>query len=263
MSAEALKKYNDGIESPSKKLKANDAGEIHQPNVDVRVTMKILAEELAIKKLAARPKDVADEVYNEVKKQFPNGCIVEDAKKIADVVRTTRKDMGQGNNLGTIENAYSMMKDMDRAFLHFFGSWPHPIDPSKKMKMMIFGNPTLINLLRNPFVDLFVDATFGCCPKPFEQCLIIMVYEHHTRTYVPVFYILMTNKFESQYVQAFFQVTQIVGQKINVRTYTSDFERALMNGLDEIFGGNKGGVHVGCFFHLKQAWRKYLVSDAI
>ena len=260
MSAEALKEYNDGIESPSKKLKANDAGEIHQPNIDARVTMKILAEELAIKKLAARPKDVAIEVYNEVKKQFPNGCIVEDDKKIADVVRTTRKDMGQGNNLSTIESTYSMMKDMDRAFLHFTGSWPHPTEQAKKMKMMIFGNPALINLLRAPMVDLFVDATFRCCPKPFEQCLIVMVYEHYTRSYVPVFYILMTNKFESQYVQAFFQVSQIVGQKLNVRTYTSDFERALMNGLDEIFGGDKGGVHVGCFFHLKQAWRKYLVE---
>lgn len=51
-------------------------------------------------------------------------------------------------------------------------------------------------------------------------------------------------------------------QKINVRTYTSDFERGLMNGLDKMFGSKYGnsGTHIGCFFHLKQAWRKYLIE---
>ena len=269
MTEAELHEVNEAIESPSKKLRANDAGEIHQPNIDARVPMRILAEELAIKKLAARPKDIAIEVYNLIKIRYPNGCIVEDDKKIAQLVSNTRKSMGQGNNISTVEMAYSKMKGVNRAFLHFSGEWPHPTDPDKKMRMMIFGNPTLINLLRNPTVDLFVDATFSCCPPQFHQCLIIMVYEHQTRSYVPVLYILMTHKFESQYVQAFFQVSMLIDQKIAVRTYTSDFERGLMNGLERIFGGEKGGIHIGCFFHLKQAWRKYLVetvkmpSDAI
>ena len=173
------------------------------------------------------------------------------------LVKSTRTAMDQGNNISTIEKAYSKMTDNNWVFLHFNASWPHPNDPGKQMQMMIFGSPTLIGLLKGPSIDIFVDATFGCCPHPFEQCLIIMVHDHHTSAYVPVLYILMTNKFESQYKQAFFQVWMLSEGKINVCTYTSDFlERGLMNGLDKMFGSKYGhsGTHIGCFFHLKQAW---------
>jgi hypothetical protein len=35
----------------------------------------------------------------------------------------------------------------------------------------------------------------------------------------------------------------------------------MMNTLELLFGENAGGgKHVGCFFHLKQAWRKYLIE---
>jgi hypothetical protein len=35
----------------------------------------------------------------------------------------------------------------------------------------------------------------------------------------------------------------------------------MMNMLELHFGKNAGGgKHVGCFFHLKQAWRKYLIE---
>jgi hypothetical protein len=36
----------------------------------------------------------------------------------------------------------------------------------------------------------------------------------------------------------------------------------MMNMLELLFGKNAGrGKHIGCFFHLKQAWRKYLVEN--
>jgi hypothetical protein len=38
------------------------------------------------------------------------------------------------------------------------------------------------------------------------------------------------------------------------KTFTSDFEKAEMNALEHHFGKGK---HVGCFFHLKQAWQKH------
>jgi len=142
------------------------------------------------------------------------------------------------------------------------------IDASMEMKQLT-EDLVLKHLLclppkkKGPSIDIFVDATFGCCPHPFEQCLIIMVHDHHTSAYVPVLYILMTNKFESQYEQAFFQVRMLSEGKINVRTYTSDFEQGLMNGLDKMFGSKYGhsGTHIGCFFRLKQAWQKYLIES--
>ena len=42
---------------------------------------------------------------------------------------------------------------------------------------------------------------------------------------------------------------------MEVRTYTSDFERVEMNMLAEHF---PEGIHVECLFNLKQAWVKYL-----
>jgi hypothetical protein len=48
---------------------------------------------------------------------------------------------------------------------------------------------------------------------------------------------------------------------MKVRTYTSDFEKGMMNQLAIQFGGgDDGGTHVGCLFHLKQVLRRFLVK---
>ncbi len=49
---------------------------------------------------------------------------------------------------------------------------------------------------------------------------------------------------------------------MRVRTFTSNFEQAMMDMLELLYGKNAGGgKHIGCFFHLKQAWRKFLVDN--
>jgi hypothetical protein len=59
----------------------------------------------------------------------------------------------------------------------------------------------------------------------------------------------------------FNQLIVLTKWKMQVPTYTSNFELAMMNMLELHFGGNAGGgKHVGCFFHLKQAWRMYLIE---
>ena len=45
-----------------------------------------------------------------------------------------------------------------------------------------------------------------------------------------------------------------------MKTYTADFECALLNQMAVQFSGDGGGVHVGCFLYLKQAWQKYLLK---
>ena len=129
--------------------------------------------------------------------------------------------MGQGNNISTVETMYNLMTDSPRAFLHASLWYPHP-DPKKEedkkgMRMMIFGNPSLFGLLEElPGVDMFINATFSCCSYPFKQCLIVMVYDHSTRSYVPVLYILMTHKFEHLYKVAFAHVIALSDWKIGV-----------------------------------------------
>ena len=251
-------------ESPSKKLKP---AEVTPRNyVDTKLDMKMLTKELSMKNLPALP----DAIWMDVKKAMDTkhgetGWSGLRKEQVCELVRKTRSSMGHGNTISTVETMYNTMTDSPRAFLHASLLYAHP-DPKKEednkgMRIMIFGNPSLFGLLELPGVDMFIDATFSCCPDPFKQCLIIMVYDHSTRSYVPVLYILMTHKTEHLYKIAFSHVVALSDWKIGVRTYTSDFERGLMNGLKFHFGGKKGSaVHIGCLFHLKQAWRKYLIQ---
>ena len=65
---------------------------------------------------------------------------------------------------------------------------------------------------------------------------------------------------ETLYWHAFNQVVVTSNWKIKVGTYTSDFEKGMMNQLEEQFGGANGGTHVGCLFHFKQALRRHLIK---
>jgi hypothetical protein len=96
-------------------------------------------------------------------------------------------------------------------------------------------------------VDIYVDAMFKpCAPYGFYQCLIVVVFDIQTISYVPVVYVLMSHKNETLYNQVFFQLKCMTKGNVEVRTYTSDFERAEMNVLVEHF---PEGIHVGCLFH--------------
>ena len=76
--------------------------------------------------------------------------------------------------------------------------------------------------------------------------------------YVPIMYILMTAKTQALYWHAFSQLVVLSKWKLNVNTFTSDFKRALMNAAKHHM---PEGLHVGCLFHLKQAWRRYLITQ--
>jgi len=152
------------------------------------------------------------------------------------------------------------MTDSKRSFLQVSMSFPNPVDGEDPIRIMIFGNPALSGMLKNPGLDVFVDATFDCTPHPFSQCLIFMIYDHSTSNYVPILYILMTSKCMEAYWHAFNQIVAISQLSIKVRTYCTDFEVTMMKQMDIMFGGPGGGTHIGCFFHLKQAWRKYLIE---
>ncbi len=96
-------------------------------------------------------------------------------------------------------------------------------------------------------MDIYVDAMFKpCAPYGFYQCLIVVVFDIQTISYVPVVYVLMSHKNETLYNQVFFQLKCMTKGNVEVRTYTSDFERAEMNVLVEHF---PEGIHVGCLFH--------------
>jgi hypothetical protein len=86
-----------------------------------------------------------------------------------------------------------------------------------------------------------------------------MIYDHSNSSFVPILNALMPHKCKEFYAQVFKQILILSGNKTKCRTYTTDFERGLMNTLSETFHQN-GGFHVGCLFHFKQVLRKYLIK---
>ena len=177
--------------------------------------------------------------------------------QICERIRATQRELNYGNIFRTVENtSYCMMIDSVRLFLQHHLCIPDPKKPSESQHVMVFGNPTMFGLLRTKGVDVSVDATF-LVPHPFYQCLIFMVFDTGTSVYVPILYILMTHKSQELYWHAPSQVLVLSNWKINVNSYTSDFERAIMNTLRFHFSE---GFHNACLFHWKQAIRRYLIT---
>jgi hypothetical protein len=223
--------------------------------------MKTKTEELATSKLTTTPESIWRDVVCWANSTYDGMWYEIKEQQVKELVRKSHKKLGFGNTISTIENTpdYNKMTDQDRPFLHCSACFPHPKKPDTNMQMMIFANPYLLGLLKG-LVDIFIDATFSpCTPNPFYQCLIIMVYDSQTSSYIPVIYALMTHKVTELYGHVFSQINMLMQGKMKVRTYTIDFKRALMNMCELHFGKKVGGVtHVDCLFHLKKAWLKYL-----
>ncbi len=174
---------------------------------------------------------------------------------IVDRVCRSRKEMDFGDKFRAVECLHNVMSDSDCPFLHYHASFPDKSNPKELMQLMVFANPTLIPLLKFKKLDLFVDATFDCCPAPFYQCLIVMVFDDQTCLYVPVVYILMTHKNDELYCEAIARIPVLVDFKLDCHPFTSNFERALIDDLKRHLDTSQ---HVGCYFYLKQAWWKYM-----
>lgn len=125
-------------------------------------------------------------------------------------------------------------------------------------RMLGFGHPDLLFLLRTGPVNTFVDCTFRIVPKGFYQLMIIMIYSAAHQTYVPVLYILLQNKKEQTYLRALTEAEFAANHYLRPKTVTCDFEIGLMNAILAKFPS----AHlIGCLFHFKQAIRRKLIKD--
>ena len=186
------------------------------PDVSAEMTLK--TEELACFKLTETPEMIWRAVRAWCDTEF-GGCwhgLLQN--QVTELVRKARNKLGKGDTIGTVENTpqYNTMTDTGRPFLHCSLMLPHPKKPNTNMRTMIFANPANLGLLKGP-VDLYCNATFApCTPDPFYQCLIIMIFEYSTSSYVPVLYALMTHKCEELYSQVFAQIVILTGKKSSV-----------------------------------------------
>lgn len=96
----------------------------------------------------------------------------------------------------------------------------------------------------------------------FSQLMIIMIYSQAHDLYVPIFFILLQSKDQVAYYLALQMAINGSGWKLDAKTKTCDFERALLNALNEQFPEVETPT-VGCLFHFKQALRRKLLSYRI
>ena len=116
-----------------------------------------------------------------------------------NLMKSSRTKLGFGNFISTVEMVpeYRQMSDTKRAFLHCSAMFPHPDKTEEVMRIMIYANPSLLGILRG-LVEIYVDATFKpSTPYGFYQCLIVVVFDVQTSSYVPVVYALMSHKNET------------------------------------------------------------------
>jgi hypothetical protein len=86
---------------------------------------------------------------------------------------------------------------------------------NKLQKIIGWGHSDSIHLLKYGKCYKFIDCTFACVPKGFEQLMIITVYNASTNMYVPVFHILLQSKLENAYFHALQQCIAASGMYCN------------------------------------------------
>ena len=225
--------------------------------MNVTEDMICLTDEIATSELTLLPQQIWDRVKMEMNTKHRDWYGLQQ-HQVTERVRRARSKMNSGDAMRTLESSkYANMQDSNRPFLQHHGIYPDRNNPGTYQRLMVFGNPSLFGLLQQRKIECYIDATFDCVPHPFYQCLIFMIFHPETWQYVPIFYILMTHKTQELYWHALAQIVIISDHKIDVNSYTTDFEKAIINSCELQF---PEGFHAGCLFHLKQAWRRYLIT---
>ena len=233
-----------------------DDSKKHPKVKDWTVYMLQLASDVALKNRAFPPKKVCEIVFAQMKKK--NGSVWRGAteNQVMNKCRNVRAKLNGSDVFRTVESPeFSRIDGTNHFLLQFNLSVPGDGKTDQLDRIMGFGHPALFGLLSGN--NLYVDATFKIVPKPFYQCLIIMVLDTQTDAYVPVLYVLMTGKREILYRHALYWVLSISNGRAKPSMVTCDFERALHNAIMKTFSG---AVILGCLFHWKQANRKKLVE---
>jgi len=162
--------------------------------IDFTSFMKKRTDELALKNLHIKPKKIWDILSEELNAIQPTWRGLTDFQ-VTTRVRNIRSKIQGSDLVRNIEDSeLARMKNSNKFFLQFNCSIA---DDTKEQttieRIMGFGNPYLFYYMTNS-KHLFIDATFSIAPKPFYQCLVVMLFDETLQIYIPILYILMTNK---------------------------------------------------------------------
>lgn len=102
-----------------------------------------------------------------------------------------------------------------------------------------------------------IDGTFRVVPFGFKQLIVIHCFHPQTQQFIPSWYILCSCKKEEMYKRIFFDIDFILGKEWKPKVFVSDFEYSLLNAIRTCFPST---IHIGCYFHFKQANQKNMVK---
>ena len=160
---------------------------------------------------------------------------------------------------------YAQISENDtRFFLQF-----HTVTSieAKLLRQIGWAHPELLAILKHKSLELFIDGTFRCTPKPFYQCYILMAFDPETDEFLPIYFTLLESKSEWTYWMMLNNIICSTHLKIDAESITLDFEEAAIkaakgihiptypiNFIDQF---TKARV-IGCFFHWKQANERFM-----
>lgn len=231
--------------------------EILEEVADVRHDMSLELQDRAIKDFAVAPGVLWQRVFDSFRTKHHPSTIYGIARPSGvTIIKNVRQGATGGDIFRAIEAApVRSISDSDpRPFLQFSMARP---TTAGIQRMLCFGHPDLLRILRYPQLTLFIDGTFSVVPKGFSQCLIAMVYDPSVDVYVPLLYVLVNSKSQETYWRVLEQLIMASDRQLEPRDVTCDFELALINAVIEQF---PAANIVGCLFHWKQALRRKMIE---
>lgn len=230
----------------------HDTFETEDSVPDLTEKMLERAEELALENISEKPKNIYIKVLRETQERYETFKGASNSKMLNRIKNSRTKQNGN-DVFRTIEMTnLSKMKNSHLFFLQFNITFPNELADGKLERIIGFGNPSLFRVFGGNS-KIFIDGTFKVCPKPFYQCLIIMVFDEQTDAFVPVFYVLLTSKNTQIYRHALYWIKSAVDYKMQPLVITCDYEKALHSAVKNEFPN--ANIN-GCLFHWKQAIRR-------
>lgn len=131
-------------------------------------------------------------------------------------------------------------------------------------RLVVFGTEKNLEILKNCGFWL-ADGTFSVAPNIFTQ--LYTIHGLVAGENIPMVYALLTDKSKTTYLRLFSLLRDKVADKdidaTTVDVILTDFEKAAMTAIEEVFNGRIPGsttVH-GCYFHLCQSVHRYVATS--
>eukprot|EP00577_Skeletonema_sp_RCC1716_P008605 CAMPEP_0113415324 /NCGR_PEP_ID=MMETSP0013_2-20120614/24503_1 /TAXON_ID=2843 ORGANISM="Skeletonema costatum, Strain 1716" /NCGR_SAMPLE_ID=MMETSP0013_2 /ASSEMBLY_ACC=CAM_ASM_000158 /LENGTH=727 /DNA_ID=CAMNT_0000302267 /DNA_START=447 /DNA_END=2630 /DNA_ORIENTATION=+ /assembly_acc=CAM_ASM_000158 len=205
---------------------------------------------------------IADDCLLHFNTLYPDGYFgYKRNQLVARAYNTNRQSRG-GCEIVGLESQHMANGDEGTAVLRGNVAFTEPNRKVKsfnqKQRVVSFSHTKLMKMMKSDKLQTQVDCTFRCCPKPFYQCLIWVLWDRQVEMFVPCYWVLMTGKTAACYDVAFHMIKTDLNGDFNPYVVGIDFERNFINMVKKHW---PDANLVGCFFHFKQAIRQYLKSE--